>query len=72
MSVFRYRVYQTRLRERLLNREACRAIQHAFSKPLPGELDIKRHKPGILLYQFYHCFTLQTSDYDAIIDFESI
>ena len=39
-----------------INLEACRAIQHAFSKSdstcilkaEPGKLDIKRRKPGIL------------------------
>ena len=32
VSDFRYKVYQARLRERLLNGEACRAIQHGFLK----------------------------------------
>ena len=38
-------------------------------KAKPGELNIKRHEPGILLYQFTSWFTLQTSNYDVIIDF---
>ena len=32
----------------------------------PGNLDFKRHEPGIL---FISCFSLQTSKYDVIIDF---
>ena len=38
-------------------------------KAEPGKLDIKRHSPGILFYQFTHCFTLQTCDNDVIFDF---
>ena len=41
-----------------------------FLEAEPGKLDIKRHEPGI--YQFNHCFTLKTSDYDIIFDFELI
>ena len=33
VSVFQYKVYQVRLGERLLNREACQNMQYAFSKP---------------------------------------
>ena len=32
MSVFCYQIYQASLLERLLNREACQVIQHAFAK----------------------------------------
>ena len=37
-------------------------------KAEPGKLDIKRPKLGILFYLFTSWFTLQTSDYDVIID----
>ena len=30
------------------------------------KLDIKRREPGIQIFQFTHCFSLQTSDYDVI------
>ena len=43
-----------------------------FLKAEAGKLDIERHKPGILFYQFSeftHCFTWQTSDSDVIFDF---
>ena len=33
-------------------------------KAEPGKLDNKRS-----IYQFTHCFTLQTSNYDVIFDF---
>ena len=45
-------------------REACRAIQHSFSKPSPVNLISKDAN-----YQFTHYFTYQTSDYDVIFDF---
>ena len=35
-----------------------------FLEAEPGKLDIKSSEPGII-----HCFTLQTSDNDAIFDF---
>ena len=41
-------------------------------KAEPGKLDIKRREPSILfmiIYQFTHLFTLQTIDFDVIIDF---
>ena len=38
-------------------------------KAEPGKFDIKRRVPGILIYQYTHRFTLQTSDYDVILDF---
>ena len=34
----------------------------------PGKLDIKRCEPGILFISI-SLFTLQTSDYDVMIDF---
>ena len=58
--------YQAKLLECLLNREAeaCRAIQHAFLKPSQVNLISKD-----AIYAFTSWFTLQTSDYDVIIDF---
>ena len=41
-------------------------------KAEPGKLDIKRHEAGILymtIYQLTNLFTVQTIDYDIIIDF---
>ena len=52
-----------RLRERLLNHEACRRIQHVF-----GKLDIKRSGQWYSINKFTSWFSLQTSDYDLIID----
>ena len=34
----------------------------------PGKLDIKRGKPCILFISLQICVTLQTSEYDVIID----
>ena len=38
-------------------------------KAEPGKLDIKRREPFYSFYQFTHCFTLQTSDYEVISNF---
>ena len=38
-------------------------------KAKPGKLDIKRRKPVFYFISFTSCFTVQTSDYDVIIDF---
>ena len=46
------------------HREACRVIQQAFSKSSLANLI---SKDANLI--FYHCFTLQTSDFDVIFDF---
>ena len=64
VSIFRYPVYQERLRERLLNLEVGRVFQHAISKPNLVNLISKDAK-----YQFTSWFTLQPSDYGVIFDF---
>ena len=46
--VFRYQVYQARLRERMLNRSTCLAMSISVLEALPGKIDIKRHSPSIL------------------------
>ena len=39
-------------------------------KAEPGKLDIKRREPGIhSIYQLAKLLTLQTSEYDVMIDF---
>ena len=48
--------------------EACRAIQHAFSKPSLVNL-ISKDANLVFYYQLSHCFTFQTSDYGIIFDF---
>ena len=50
------------------HREACRAIQHTFSKPSLVNL-ISKDANLVFIYQFAHCFTLLTSDYDVIFDY---
>ena len=45
VRVFRYQVYQARLRERMLNRSASLAMPTSILKALPGKVDIKRHSP---------------------------
>ena len=46
------------------HRDACRAIQHTFSKPSLVNL-ISKDTTWYSFYQFTHCFTLQTRDYDV-------
>ena len=53
---------------RLLNREVCRVIQHAFSKQIPVHL-ITKDANLVFCLSVYKLFTLQTSDYDVIIEF---
>ena len=48
MGVFRYQVYQARLRERMLNCSANLAMSTSVLKALPGKLDIERHSPSNL------------------------
>ena len=50
------------------HREACWAIQHAFSKPSLVTW-YQKEWTWYSFYQFTHCFTLQTSDYDVIFNF---
>ena len=47
------------------HREACRAIQHAFSKPSPVKLISKNSKLVFYLSVYPLLNTLQTSDYDV-------
>ena len=44
-------------------------IQHAFSKPSLVNLISKYARAWYFIYQFTHCFTLQTSDYEVIFYF---
>ena len=67
-ALFLCPIYGHLIRECLLNREACRAIQHCVLEAEPGKLDIKRRRQWYSIYQFTSWFTLQTSDYDLIID----
>ena len=56
------------LREYLLNREDCRAIQHKFLKAGPGKIDIKRRGSDILFVSLT-IRSLLKCDYDVVIDF---
>ena len=38
-------------------------------KAEPCKLDYQKTQTWYSIYQFTHCFTLQTSDYDVIFDF---
>ena len=49
------------------HREACRAIQHAFSKLSLVNVISKDANLIFSIYQFTNWFTLETSDYDVII-----
>ena len=51
------------------HREACRAIQHAFSKPSLVNLISKDGNLVFYLSAYPLLNTLQTSDYDVIFDF---
>ena len=60
--------YQARLRERLLNGKACRAIQHAFSNPsLVNLISKDANLVSFISLQVVSLFKI--SDYDAIIAF---
>ena len=52
----------------LVNREACRAIQHAFAKPSLVSL-ISKDVNLVFYSSVYKLFHCSTSDYDVIIDF---
>ena len=45
-----YQIYQAHLREYLLDRLAEPCDSTNFLSAMPGKLDIKRHKPGILYF----------------------
>ena len=69
VSVFWYQVYHARLWECLLNREACQAIQYAFSKP--SLINLISKDMNLVVY-LSSSFTLQTSEDYVIMDFVSI
>ena len=48
VSVFWYKVHQTRLRERLLTSRGLPSDSTCILEAEPGKLDIKRREPGIL------------------------
>ena len=48
-------------------REACRAIQNAFSKPSLVNF-ISKTQTWYSIYHFTHWFTLQTGNYEVIFD----
>ena len=52
----------------LLNREACRAIQHAVLKPSRVNL-ISKDENLVFYLSVYKLSSLQTSEYDVIVDF---
>ena len=53
----------------MLNCSTSLAMSTCVLKAEPGKLDIKRCEPGILLSVYPLLNTLQTSDYDVILDF---
>ena len=56
-------MYQAKLRECLLNREALLSNSTCVHEVVPGKLDIKYS-----IYQSRSWFALETSDYEVIID----
>ena len=68
MSVFDIKFTRQGFENACWHCEACRAIQHAFSKPSLINL-ISIDANLVLYYQFTHCVTHQTSDLDLIFDF---
>ena len=69
MSVFDIKFTRQGFENACLHREACRAIQHAFSKPSLVNL-ISKDANLVFYLSVYPLFnTFQTSDYDVIFDF---
>ena len=68
-SVFWYQVYQARLSEGLLTSQGLLSNSTCILEDQPGKLDIKRREPGILCISLPSWFTLQTSEYDVMINF---
>ena len=64
MSVFTWQGFENLVTSRGLPVDSTSVL-----KAEPDELDIKKHEPDILFFQFTHCFSLQTIDNDVIFDF---
>ena len=57
VSVFWNQVHQARLQERLLNQEACRGLEHAFSKVSLVKLILKDVNLGEACRVIQHAFS---------------
>ena len=69
VNVFWYQIYQARLRERLLTSRGLQRDSSCVLEADPGKLDIKRRELGILFISLQRWFTLQSSEYDVMINF---
>ena len=69
MSIFWYQVYQARLWECFVTMRGLMSDSTCVLKAVPGKLDIKKKQTWYFIYQFTHCFTRQTSNYDVIFYF---
>ena len=69
MSVFVIKFTRQGFENACWHREACRAFQHAFSKPSLVNLISKDSNLVFYLSVYPFSNTLQISDYDVILDF---